>query len=572
MGSSGALASLISGIGYELPPQAADTTQGPKLTETVIMLAVLGLIDVVMISNLLIMVIVGGYETFVSRMGLEGHPDEPEWLSHVNASVLKVKLGTAIIGISSIHLLKTFINAEHTPDRVLIGQTVIHIAFLLSAIAIAYTDKLPECGRARRAAQECLSDAGLPHCSPCSPSPGWRAGHPGAHQRRRRPLRHPGPADAAVGRLDHTALERPALLREAAASVLGRGGVDGAVRRERVLGPALGPGSPESAPSALVGLTARRLWGAQAGIDALFIAAATTWIVGNSHFLSLDAGLTCALTLVLCGVLVAERVGLETPAATRWVLAAWVGMALGVLSKGPIAVVIPGAVLVLHSAWRRELRLWRHLRWSLGLPLFAVVVLPWFVAVSLRNPDFARFFFIHEHLERYLTPVHRREGSLGYFVPYLLVGALPWTAALPWLLRARRADFASSLLVTWVGFVLVFFSLSDSKLPSYILPVFPALALLAARRFATTSTRGLALVLGVPAAIWACALIALPQTDRFFSAGTPAAAVDAMRTAIALAAVLFLAAAAWAALLLRQSRRHAAWRWWRRPTASRFSS
>ena len=142
MGSSGALASLISGIGYELPPQAADTTQGPKLTETVIMLAVLGLIDVVMISNLLIMVIVGGYETFVSRMGLEGHPDEPEWLSHVNASVLKVKLGTAIIGISSIHLLKTFINAEHTPDRVLIGQTVIHIAFLLSAIAIAYTDKL----------------------------------------------------------------------------------------------------------------------------------------------------------------------------------------------------------------------------------------------------------------------------------------------------------------------------------------------------------------------------------------------------------------------------------------------
>ena len=320
----------------------------------------------------------------------------------------------------------------------------------------------------------------------------------------------------------------------------------------------LWPGLAGIGTVALVGLTARRLWGAQAGIDALFIAAATTWIVGNSHFLSLDAGLTCALTLVLCGVLVAERVGLETPAATRWVLAAWVGMALGVLSKGPIAVVIPGAVLVLHSAWRRELRLWRHLRWSLGLPLFAVVVLPWFVAVSLRNPDFARFFFIHEHLERYLTPVHRREGSLGYFVPYLLVGALPWTAALPWLLRARRADFASSLLVTWVGFVLVFFSLSDSKLPSYILPVFPALALLAARRFDTTSTRGLALVLGVPAAIWACALIALPQTDRFFSAGTPAAAVDAMRTAIALAAVLFLAAAAWAALLLRQSRRHSA--------------
>ena len=111
MGSSVALAALIGGIGYELTPSAAATTSGPQLTETVIMLAVLGLIDVVMISNLLIMVIVGGYETFVSRMGLEGHRDEPEWLSHVNASVLKVKLATAIIGISSIHLLKTFISA-----------------------------------------------------------------------------------------------------------------------------------------------------------------------------------------------------------------------------------------------------------------------------------------------------------------------------------------------------------------------------------------------------------------------------------------------------------------------------
>ncbi len=112
------------------------------LNETVIMLVVLALIDVVMISNLLIMVIVGGYETFVSRMNLEDHPDQPEWLSHVNASVLKVKLATAIIGISSIHLLKTFINAANYSDKVLMYQTIIHITFLLSAMAIAYTDKL----------------------------------------------------------------------------------------------------------------------------------------------------------------------------------------------------------------------------------------------------------------------------------------------------------------------------------------------------------------------------------------------------------------------------------------------
>jgi len=146
-GNPTALAALVEGMGYQFPAivDAAGKVvgqQAPKLTETVIMLAVLALIDVVMISNLLIMVIVGGYETFVSRLNLEGHPDEPEWLSHVNASVLKVKLGTAIIGISSIHLLKTFINAAALDPKVMMWQTIIHVAFLLSAIAIAYTDKL----------------------------------------------------------------------------------------------------------------------------------------------------------------------------------------------------------------------------------------------------------------------------------------------------------------------------------------------------------------------------------------------------------------------------------------------
>jgi uncharacterized protein (TIGR00645 family) len=113
-----------------------------KLNETTIMLVVLGLIDVVMISNLLIMVIVGGYETFVSRMNLESHPDQPEWLSHVNASVLKVKLATAIIGISSIHLLKTFINAKAYDEKTLIAQAGIHAIFLLSAMAIGLSDRL----------------------------------------------------------------------------------------------------------------------------------------------------------------------------------------------------------------------------------------------------------------------------------------------------------------------------------------------------------------------------------------------------------------------------------------------
>ncbi len=147
-GDMHALETLVKSVGYKASAikDAAGTITGyepiARLNETILMLVVLGLVDVVMISNLLIMVIVGGYETFVSRMDLDGHPDQPEWLSHVNASVLKVKLATAIIGISSIHLLKTFISAANYEQQTLMWQTLIHLAFLLSAMAIAFTDRL----------------------------------------------------------------------------------------------------------------------------------------------------------------------------------------------------------------------------------------------------------------------------------------------------------------------------------------------------------------------------------------------------------------------------------------------
>jgi len=147
-GDMHALETLVKSVGYKASAikDATGVIVGyepiAQLNETILMLVVLGLVDVVMISNLLIMVIVGGYETFVSRMDLDGHPDQPEWLSHVTASVLKVKLATAIIGISSIHLLKTFIGAANYEQQTLMWQTLIHLAFLLSAMAIAFTDRL----------------------------------------------------------------------------------------------------------------------------------------------------------------------------------------------------------------------------------------------------------------------------------------------------------------------------------------------------------------------------------------------------------------------------------------------
>jgi uncharacterized protein (TIGR00645 family) len=136
MGNEAALEHILNAVAID------GAVRPTRLNESTIMLVVLGLIDVVMISNLLIMVIVGGYETFVSRMNLESHPDQPEWLSHVNASVLKVKLATAIIGISSIHLLKTFINASAYDTKTLVAQTGIHVVFLLSAMAIAASDRI----------------------------------------------------------------------------------------------------------------------------------------------------------------------------------------------------------------------------------------------------------------------------------------------------------------------------------------------------------------------------------------------------------------------------------------------
>ena len=135
-GNANALEHVIDAV------TVAGVERPTKLTETVIMLVVLGLIDVVMISNLLIMVIIGGYETFVSRLGVEGHPDEPEWLDHVNAGVLKVKLSMALISISSIHLLKTFISPDQNSTHTIMWQVIIHVAFLVSALIMALVDRL----------------------------------------------------------------------------------------------------------------------------------------------------------------------------------------------------------------------------------------------------------------------------------------------------------------------------------------------------------------------------------------------------------------------------------------------
>ena len=317
----------------------------------------------------------------------------------------------------------------------------------------------------------------------------------------------------------------------------------------------LWPGLAGLATIALVGHTGRRLWGASTGRLAWLIAAGTTWLVLNSHFLSLDAGLCAALTLALCGFLLAQKAQADGQPRSAWMLAAWLGLALAVLSKGLVGLLIPGAVLVLHSLWRLDFAIWRAMRWGLGSLLFACVTVPWFWVVSLHNPDFAWFFFVHEHFERYLSPSHNREGPWWYFLPFVALGFMPWSSALPWLARVRRQDFAEGFLLIWALFVLLFFSASSSKLPSYILPMFPALALLLARRIEQTSCGTLIRHLWVPSLFWTLGLGAWFGAESLIAADSSPQIARELLNGLALAGALFLLAAAVAWRLLRRERK-----------------
>ncbi|MEP6870677.1 MAG: glycosyltransferase family 39 protein [Anaerolineaceae bacterium] len=236
----------------------------------------------------------------------------------------------------------------------------------------------------------------------------------------------------------------------------------------------------------LVYWTALRLWGARTADYAGITCASMIWIMGMSHIATLDMGVTFFMTLALCGFLRAQHDGATEGETRRWMWITWGAMAGALLSKGLIGVVLPGAVLTLYSLICRDWRPWRRLKWYSGVPIFAALAAPWHVLVSRRNPEWARFYFIHEHLNRFLTTEHHRRGAWFYFLPLLVAGLLPWTTLLPQIVRRGwRSDTGrfqtNRFLLIWSAFIFVFFSLSGSKLPSYILPIFPALGLLLAQ-------------------------------------------------------------------------------------------
>lgn len=315
---------------------------------------------------------------------------------------------------------------------------------------------------------------------------------------------------------------------------------------------------------AAVAWTAHRLWGEAEGYYAGLVAAGTTWIIANSHFLSLDMGLTFFLTLALCAFLLAQRDGVPPAEQRHAMWLCWAAMAGAMLSKGLIGLVIPGATLMLYSVVQRQFGFWRRMHWGSGLLLFLVLTAPWFVAVSLENPGFFDFFFVREHFRRFLTDDARRTGAIYYFVPYLLVGLLPWTTLLPGMLRqglqGERGTVFQPLRLLWVWsvFILVFFSVSRSKLSSYILPMFPALALIAGRYLSQLRPSQLRWHLPLPMALWLAFLVAAPFLDRWVSPNAPREALRSFIQVLALAAVLYLLAAVPAWWVLRRGRSLAA--------------
>src|SRR6202521_1845481 len=238
--------------------------------------------------------------------------------------------------------------------------------------------------------------------------------------------------------------------------------------------------------------TGGRVFGEGAGVHAAMVAGSSPYLRVMGHLAPLDMGLTLFTTLSLAGFCCAQRDN-ATRAETRWaMLTSWAAMALAVLSKGLIGLVLPGATLILYSIIKRDFALWRRLHIVSGLIVFLAIATPWFIAVSLANPEFPQFFFIHEHLQRYFTSVARREAPFYYFLPLLFIGIMPWLITMAEALcnAFRRPtlpaqNFDARLVVLlWTLFTLLFFSLSQSKLPSYILPLFPSLAWLMGKRLA----------------------------------------------------------------------------------------
>jgi len=300
----------------------------------------------------------------------------------------------------------------------------------------------------------------------------------------------------------------------------------------------------------------RRLFGPTAGAFAAIVLASSLMYVVLGHLNTLDMGLNLFLFAALIAFLLAQRDQATPRENALWMYTAWAAAAGAVLSKGAVGILIPIATLLLYSLIQRDWRPWRRLHPIAGLPLFLAIAAPWFVVVSMRNPEFPWFFFIHEHWLRYTTTVHHRIEPWYYFVPVLAAGALPWTLVMldacwhAWRPEPSARFQLRRFLLIWCAFVFVFFSVSGSKMPSYVLPLFPAAALLTGWRL--TSVRGTTLAWQIAPMILLAvgALVVLPLIKT--SGNTPVEVIAAYKRWLVAAAVLSVATAGYATWIARR--------------------
>lgn len=241
-----------------------------------------------------------------------------------------------------------------------------------------------------------------------------------------------------------------------------------------------------------------RLFGREAGIYAALLLGSSMLYSMMAHINTLDMGVTFFITLGIFSLLLAQKEERITQ-RRNWMLLAWAGLALAVLSKGLMGLILPGTALFLYSVFNRDITVWKRMHWFSGLLLFLLIAAPWFVLVIKANPEFFDRFFIYEHYTRFTTKVHGRFQPWYYFVPVLVLGMLPWTVLMfdtlvrTWRgsVQKMKAFSPERFLLVWVVFVYLFFSISDSKLPSYLLPMFPSLALLMGKQLAGMNARRL---------------------------------------------------------------------------------
>ncbi|MDD5058663.1 MAG: glycosyltransferase family 39 protein [Sideroxydans sp.] len=276
----------------------------------------------------------------------------------------------------------------------------------------------------------------------------------------------------------------------------------------------------------LVWFVGMRLFGREAGLYAALLLGSSVLYVLMAHVNTLDMGVTFFISLGIFSLLLGQQ---EKQAAQRrnWMMLAWAAMALAVLSKGLMGLILPGAALFFYSLFNRDITVWKRMHWFSGLAVFMLVAAPWFVLVMQANPEFFQRFFIYEHYERFTSTVHDRYHPWHYFIPVLLLGMLPWTLLmLDSMLRAWRGSVqkakefsAERFLLVWAIFIYVFFSISGSKLPSYLLPMFPALALLMGKQIADMQARRLFWLIAPVALVLLLLLGLAPFADKL--ADTP---------------------------------------------------